>query len=93
MLGEGQTLDDVVTFYTKKYYVSREFMGMKRLKIKNPIECRLEFHLHVNKCVLTKETLNATNAAILFIDVCKEWELNKILIGEHLQALKIEDLK
>jgi len=49
-------------------------MGMKRLKIVNPVEGRLELHMQVKNAKFPTKELMAAHAAIILLDATKTWD-------------------
>ena len=47
LIGDSFVIENVVQAYADEKYISQSELGMKRLRIKNPVEGRLEMHLLV----------------------------------------------
>ena len=82
----------MVQSYAKdKNFVSRDEVGMKRVRIKDPVKCRIELHLLVKKFCFPRKVLEDAHAAILLLDATKTWAENEKIVDESLKTLKRDE--
>ena len=64
---------------------------MKRLRITDPLKCRVELHLQVENSIFPAKVMHAAHAAIVFMNATKSWNENQDAVNSLLESLKMED--
>ena len=77
-------IENVVQSYANEKFISQTELGMKRLRITDPVKCRVELHLLVDNSKFPAKVLRAAHAAVIFMDACKTWTANQEIIGKFI---------